>query len=91
MVTVVDRAGMEMTGSLRCPAGPGRTAVGCSWVWARTWESRISREVEGVGPAEGRGVRRGGAVHLGTARLEGLRYKQVKTQNLLLCLVSPVL
>ena len=29
-------------------------------------------------------------MHLGTACLEGLRYKQVKTQNFLLCLVFPV-
>lgn len=81
MATVVDRAGVEMTGSLRRPAGPGRTAVGCSWVWVEELENaeflkrrrgRGLRRSRGGGAAEGRGVRRGGAVHLGTARCSSL-------------------
>lgn len=80
MATVVDRAGVEMTGSLRRPAGPGRTAVGCSWVWVEELRmqkfsrggGRGLRRERGGGAAEGRGVRRGGAVHLGTARCSSL-------------------
>ena len=55
MVTVVDRAGVEMTGSLRRPAGSGRTAVGCSWGWAE----ELSK-AEFLERQRGRGLRRGG-------------------------------
>lgn len=64
MATVVDRAGVEMTGSLRRPAGPGRTAVGCSWVWV---EELANAEIlkrwrrRGLRRSGGGGLRRGGA------------------------------